>query len=60
MSLLLRELGPEHDALWDALTGSCPQSGFMQSSAWAAFKRLEGYATWRVGLFDSGALVGGA
>jgi lipid II:glycine glycyltransferase (peptidoglycan interpeptide bridge formation enzyme) len=31
----------------------------MQSSAWAAFKRSEGYQTARLGLFDGGRLVGG-
>lgn len=32
----------------------------MQSSAWAAFKRIEGYETRRLGLFEDGELMGGA
>jgi lipid II:glycine glycyltransferase (peptidoglycan interpeptide bridge formation enzyme) len=32
----------------------------MQSSAWAAFKRAEGYETPRYGLFEAGTLRGGA
>lgn len=53
------EIGPEWDEPWDALAGSTAESGFMQSSAWAAFKRAEGYQTRRFGLFDRGALRGG-
>lgn len=56
----LREIGPEWDAAWDALAGQSPESGFMQSSAWAAFKRAEGYETVRYGLFDGDTLCGGA
>jgi peptidoglycan pentaglycine glycine transferase (the first glycine) len=59
-ALALSEIGPERDAEWDAFAGSVPESGFMQSSAWAAFKRAEGYRTVRLGLFDCGKLVGGA
>ena len=32
----------------------------MQSTAWAAFKRAEGYKTLRYGLFEGEALTGGA
>ena len=56
----LQEIGPEWDAAWDALAGQRPESGFMQSSAWAAFKRAEGYEIVRYGLFDGRALHGGA
>jgi peptidoglycan pentaglycine glycine transferase (the first glycine) len=56
----LQALGPERDAAWDALAGQSVESGFMQSSAWAAFKRAEGYETPRFGLFEAGALRGGA
>src|SRR5215831_2504139 len=55
----LKEIGPEWDERWDALAGQCAESGFMQSSAWAAFKRAEGYETLRYGLFEEGALCGG-
>ncbi len=48
------------DDAWDALTASCPHTGFMQSSDWMAFKRLEGFITPRFGIFDaSGTLRGG-
>ena len=56
----LKEIGPEWDARWDALAAAAPESGFMQSSAWRAFKRAEGYLTPRWGLFEAGELKGGA
>ena len=56
----LKEIGPDWDEGWDELAGQTPESGFMQSSAWAAFKRAEGYVTPRWGLFEEGALRGGA
>jgi peptidoglycan pentaglycine glycine transferase (the first glycine) len=55
----LGEIGQEWDTAWDTLAGEAPEAGFMQSSAWAAFKRLEGYATRRFGLFEQGVLCGG-
>ena len=62
MGLEIRELGPEWDTRWDSLVGRTEASGFMQSTAWAAFKRAEGYDTLRYGLFeDEGEdLTGGA
>jgi peptidoglycan pentaglycine glycine transferase (the first glycine) len=60
MPLAIRELGTEWDARWDALAGQAVESGFMQSSAWAAFKRAEGYETLRYGVFDAEELSGGA
>ena len=56
----IRELGTEWDTRWDALAGQTVESGFMQSTAWAAFKRAEGYRTLRYGLFEEGELTGGA
>lgn len=50
--LVLRPLDAEWDAPWDSLAGQAMESGFMQSSAWAAFKRSEGYLTPRYGLFQ--------
>ena len=53
-------LGPEWDARWDSLAGGSFESGFMQSTGWAAFKRAEGYETLRYGLLDDdGGLWGG-
>jgi peptidoglycan pentaglycine glycine transferase (the first glycine) len=58
--LELRPLGPEWDERWDILVGVSPASGFMQSSAWAAFKRAEGHLTPRYGLFAGDEhLIGG-
>ena len=59
-ALTLRELNADWDGAWDALAGQASESGFMQSSAWAAFKRAEGYETFRYGLFQNGELRGGA
>lgn len=58
--LTLRELGQNWDARWDDFAGQVTESGFMQSSAWAAFKRCEGYQTVRFGLFEEERLRGGA
>lgn len=55
----IQEIGEEWDAAWDSLAGQAFESGFMQSSAWAAFKRVEGYQTCRLGLFEGGELRGG-
>src|SRR5437588_13099180 len=59
-ALCVRELGPECDEEWDRLAGEQLESGFMQSSAWAEFKRREGYETVRLGLFGDEGLIGGA
>jgi lipid II:glycine glycyltransferase (peptidoglycan interpeptide bridge formation enzyme) len=48
-----------HRSAWEALVGSCPSSGFMQSWRWSEFKALEGYTVTRMGLFDEDALAGG-
>lgn len=56
----LERLGPEMDGAWDEVAGASPEAGFMQSSAWAAFKRAEGYQTRRFGLVDDGRILGGA
>ena len=48
------------DPTFDALAGAAPESGFMQSSGWAAFKRLEGLDVLRLGLFEGRDLTGGA
>jgi len=55
----IAEIGAEWDAAWDTLAGQVPESGFMQSSAWAEFKRVEGYRTRRFGLFENDELRGG-
>lgn len=45
---------------WDLVAGQCAEAGFMQSSAWAAFKRSEGFESKLLGLFVRGELIGGA
>jgi peptidoglycan pentaglycine glycine transferase (the first glycine) len=41
---------------WDGMVKANPHSCFMQSWTWADFKELQGYKTWRYGLFcDEGA-----
>lgn len=39
---------------------SRPESGFMQSWAWAGFKAAQGQRVLRLGVFDGGRLAGGA
>ena len=57
--LSLSELNSCYDSAWDTLISESPECGFMQSSAWAAFKQLEGYHTPRFGLFEGDRLIGG-
>lgn len=59
MALRLAEIGAEWDTRWDAFVGERFDSGFMQFSDWSAFKRLEGYETTRLGLFEEDILQGG-
>ena len=60
MSWTTAEIGNDWDDRWDVLVRGAPGSGFMQASAWSAFKRAEGYTTPRIGLFEEGVLCGGA
>ncbi|MEW5856082.1 MAG: peptidoglycan bridge formation glycyltransferase FemA/FemB family protein [Cyanobacteriota bacterium] len=59
LSLTLRLLNSEEHRLWDLFVQSVPTGCFMQSWAWADFKELEGYKTFRYGLFYKQELVGG-
>lgn len=45
---------------WDRLVMANPASGFMQSSAWADLKRLEGYGQQYLSLTRDGSVIGGA
>ena len=55
----IRQLNPVDKDLWDAFAIANPDACFMQSWAWADFKELEGYKTFRNGLFAENKLVGG-
>ncbi|HEY9298550.1 MAG TPA: peptidoglycan bridge formation glycyltransferase FemA/FemB family protein, partial [Phormidium sp.] len=59
IGLKIRLLHTQEKQLWDALVASDAHSCFMQSWAWADFKELEGYQTFRYGLFAEEQLVGG-
>jgi peptidoglycan pentaglycine glycine transferase (the first glycine) len=59
-ALTLRPLELGDRPQWEALLQSLPNSSFMQSWAWSIFKELEGYRSFRYGLFAQGKLVGGA
>lgn len=58
-SLTVRELNTSETEDWDLLIKANPQGCFMQTSVWADFKQLEGYQTFRYGLFKNNILVGG-
>lgn len=58
-TLTIRELAAPDRDQWDAFNQSLPMSCFMQSWAWADFKQLEGYQTFRYGIFQQETLVGG-
>lgn len=57
--LTLRLLEPADRDRWDTLIQASPVGCFMQTWAWADFKELEGYQTFRYGLFLEARLVGG-
>ncbi len=57
--LLIRPLAENERSRWDDFVRS-QQGCFMQSWAWADFKHLEGYRTFRYGIFASDRLVGGS
>jgi peptidoglycan pentaglycine glycine transferase (the first glycine) len=64
-SITCREIGEDLNDAWDTIASRASGSGFMQSSAWMAFKRLEGFETPRFGLLAEGSqggptLIGGA
>lgn len=57
--LYINQLNPETTKEWDWLVENANDSCFMQTSAWANFKEIEGYKTFRYGLFLNQQLVGG-
>ncbi|NJL54952.1 peptidoglycan bridge formation glycyltransferase FemA/FemB family protein [bacterium] len=58
-ALTIRLLTSMDRQSWDRLVRVTPEGCFMQSWAWANFKELEGYRTFRFGLFSQENLVGG-
>ena len=50
--LTIRLLNIDERDLWDNLAKTAPFGCFMQGWAWADFKELEGYKTFRYGLFE--------
>jgi len=56
--LSIRLLNIDERDLWDNLAKTAPFGCFMQGWAWADFKELEGYKTFRYGLFEE-KLIGG-
>lgn len=57
--LKIRPLNREESYLWDLVVQAASDGSFMQAWAWADFKELEGYKTFRYGLFLNQELVGG-
>ncbi|MFN4817229.1 MAG: lipid II:glycine glycyltransferase FemX [Pseudanabaena sp.] len=58
--MILRELLDGDRRAWDKLTQTYLHGCFMQSWAWANFRELDGYQTFRYGLFDElNQLIGG-
>lgn len=55
----VRQLSLSEKYLWDSVVKASPTGCFMQSWTWANFKELEGYKTFRYGLFWQETLVGG-
>lgn len=59
VQLTIRKLNLAESYLWDSLVQAGAVEGFMQAWNWADFKELEGYKTFRYGLFLNEELVGG-
>ncbi|AFZ23276.1 putative methicillin resistance protein [Cylindrospermum stagnale PCC 7417] len=59
MVLTIREFNIAENQEWDLLVKTVPDGCFMQTCPWADFKELEGYKTFRYGLFLNTKLVGG-
>ncbi len=57
--LTIKQLNLAERQLWDSLVKTHADGCFMQSWSWADFKELEGYKTFRYGLFLNRKLVGG-
>lgn len=57
--LTIRCLNQDDAIAWDTFTQASTSGCFMQSWAWADFKQLEGYQTFRYGVFEQKRLVGG-
>jgi lipid II:glycine glycyltransferase (peptidoglycan interpeptide bridge formation enzyme) len=57
--LSIRTLTSQDKYLWDSLIQALPDGCFMQSWTWANLKELEGYQTFRYGLFANYDLIGG-
>ena len=51
MKLHLELLSDRDRNAWDGMVKANQHSCFMQSWTWANFKELQGYQTWRYGLF---------
>jgi lipid II:glycine glycyltransferase (peptidoglycan interpeptide bridge formation enzyme) len=59
LELTIRELNSAENRDFDLFVTTNSSGCFMQTSAWADFKELEGYKTFRYGLFLNTELVGG-
>ncbi|MDZ8056182.1 MAG: lipid II:glycine glycyltransferase FemX [Aulosira sp. ZfuVER01] len=59
VKLTVKELNTAEYHNWDLLIKNLPHSCFMQTSIWADFKEIEGYKTFRLGLFENSKLIGG-
>jgi len=58
-ALTIRQLDAEAGQEWDLMLQANPNNCFMQAWVWADFKELEGYQTFRYGLWAGDELVGG-
>lgn len=58
-ALTIRPLTNADQTQWDKLVQALPTGCFMQAWAWADFKQLEGFQTFRYGVFAEAELVGG-
>ena len=56
----LRYIDASLQNAWEELVKNNPVSGYMQSFFWAEFKRMLGWETYKIGIFEKDKLIGGA
>lgn len=57
MNYSTKHIGDELKAEWEALVVSNSVAGFHQSFGWSNFKRLDGWETYKIGLFNGDELL---
>jgi peptidoglycan pentaglycine glycine transferase (the first glycine) len=60
MTYYCKHITKNDQAEWEALALSHPAGGFHQSFDWAHFKRIDGWDSYKIGLYKGKKLIGGS